>query len=520
MNPDEMITKKIVVDDRTDTVFTASYRDKTIKAPDDGVTIGVKGDHKSRRLIFKLLELPDEYNLLTAPRAQMQVQYTNANRETGRSIIRAEDGLEEVVQEDGTKCLVVPWLIPSALTKARGSVQVQLCCTARYDTDEVRHWHLSPIELEIKDSFEVEDDAYDVTDQGVIDEVLDALASNDQKLKDLENAFTSLPSGGGSLPQELTALKTRMTKVEGEKLSVSAGGQLYAKKTEMDALSGDVSRAETSAREALTEAESAKEIAQSNYTTISNIDSRLMTVEDTLAHGGGSTGGDGKDWTEEINALKEADKNLTTAITNANDTAIEAMSAATTASEKADGFANRIKALEDRPAPVDWSEQIGQIQIKADGAQATANSAKTLADNLSTRVDTLEQNGGSGGDYSAAIKNLQDADKTLGDRIATLENGREVVDWKDQGSQFTLDPAKLYWLGSRDSFTYETSSPEAGAEYHFAFSVGATAPEITHPRNVVIPDDFAPEAKTTVEVSILYVTTGIGLLAWKAWPNE
>ena len=69
-----------------------------------------------------------------------------------------------------------------------------------------------------------------------------------------------------------------------------------------------------------------------------------------------------------------------------------------------------------------------------------------------------------------------------------------------------LDPHVLYhFTGSLTSLTITLNSPSSGeiAHYHFDFLSGATAPTLTMPNGVTMPDSFAVEASKRYEVDVL-----------------
>ena len=69
-----------------------------------------------------------------------------------------------------------------------------------------------------------------------------------------------------------------------------------------------------------------------------------------------------------------------------------------------------------------------------------------------------------------------------------------------------LDPYVLYhFTGELTSLTITLNMPESGviAQYHFDFLSGATAPTLTLPSTVIMPDSFAIEASKRYEIDIL-----------------
>lgn len=69
-----------------------------------------------------------------------------------------------------------------------------------------------------------------------------------------------------------------------------------------------------------------------------------------------------------------------------------------------------------------------------------------------------------------------------------------------------LDPYTIYhFTGNLTSLTITLNTPSAGviAHYHFDFISGSTAPTLTMPNSVTMPDSFAVEASNRYEVDVL-----------------
>lgn len=69
-----------------------------------------------------------------------------------------------------------------------------------------------------------------------------------------------------------------------------------------------------------------------------------------------------------------------------------------------------------------------------------------------------------------------------------------------------LDAGKLYhFTGALTSLTITLNAPASGdlAEYHFDFNSGSTAPTLTMPNTVTMPDSFTVEANKRYEVDVL-----------------
>ena len=69
-----------------------------------------------------------------------------------------------------------------------------------------------------------------------------------------------------------------------------------------------------------------------------------------------------------------------------------------------------------------------------------------------------------------------------------------------------LDAGKIYhFTGALTALTITLNAPASGelAQYHFDFDSGSTAPTLTMPNTVTMPDSFAPEASKHYEVDVL-----------------
>lgn len=69
-----------------------------------------------------------------------------------------------------------------------------------------------------------------------------------------------------------------------------------------------------------------------------------------------------------------------------------------------------------------------------------------------------------------------------------------------------LDPEKIYhFTGALTALTITLNAPASGqlAQYHFDFTCGATAPTVTIPSTVVMPDGSSFDASKRYEVDIL-----------------
>lgn len=68
----------------------------------------------------------------------------------------------------------------------------------------------------------------------------------------------------------------------------------------------------------------------------------------------------------------------------------------------------------------------------------------------------------------------------------------------------TLDANTIYhFTGSLTSLTITLNNTQNIPHYHFDFISGATAPTLTMPNSVTMPDDFAVEANKRYEVDVM-----------------
>lgn len=67
-----------------------------------------------------------------------------------------------------------------------------------------------------------------------------------------------------------------------------------------------------------------------------------------------------------------------------------------------------------------------------------------------------------------------------------------------------LDAGKIYhFTGALTSLTITLNATTGLAQYHFDFLSGSTAPTLTMPQTVTMPDSFAVEASKRYEVDVL-----------------
>lgn len=143
------------------TILQANFATKQVTSPDGPdvkPTIGVAGDCATRTIRFQLEKDTDELPKGIALSAvTWEMQYENANLQRG-SIIP-----DSVSEQDGN--LVITFTIPASLAVAPGDCQIQLC-----GSSGTKHWHLSPMTVQIGDFFdpgtiEESDPKYDLLNQ-------------------------------------------------------------------------------------------------------------------------------------------------------------------------------------------------------------------------------------------------------------------------------------------------------------------------------------------------------------------
>lgn len=113
--------------------------------------------------------------------------------------------------------------------------------------------------------------------------------------------------------------------------------------------------------------------------------------------------------------------------------------------------------------------------------------------------------GGSGGGGGGEGGGVTPAQLAAG--LATKQNKVTEVTVAAAGAvSQTLEAGKWYhFTGALTSLTITLTTPASGelAQYHFDFTSGSTAPTVTIPNTVTMPDSFAVEANKRYEVDIL-----------------
>ena len=116
------------------------------------------------------------------------------------------------------------------------------------------------------------------------------------------------------------------------------------------------------------------------------------------------------------------------------------------------------------------------------------------------------------GDIITAAK-LNNIEKGVG-----FANPDEVTVSTAGAVTWALDAGTIYhFTGALTALAITLNSPATGqtAQYHFDFLSGSTAPTLTMPTTVVMPDDFSLEANKRYEVDVL---NGYGLV--QSWAYE
>lgn len=146
---------------------------------------------------------------------------------------------------------------------------------------------------------------------------------------------------------------------------------------------------------------------------------------------------------------------------------------------------------------VDWDTYEGDVGDKTDLTTSTKTNLVAAINELN--AGKLDNNLGS----SEAGKFL-----VVGsDGIITAEQHHEEVTVSTAGAVTqALDAGKLYhFTGALTALTITLNVAPSGqlAQYHFDFNCGSTAPTVTIPSTVTMPDSFAVEANKHYEVDIL-----------------
>lgn len=91
--------------------------------------------------------------------------------------------------------------------------------------------------------------------------------------------------------------------------------------------------------------------------------------------------------------------------------------------------------------------------------------------------------------------------------VVNVEDSMTEVTISDSGSvSQALDANKIYhFTGALTALTITLNAPSANknAHYHFDFLSGATAPTVTIPNTVTMPDGWSVDAENRYEVDIL-----------------
>ena len=138
------------------------------------------------------------------------------------------------------------------------------------------------------------------------------------------------------------------------------------------------------------------------------------------------------------------------------------------------------------------------------------------SDNDMTAVaDAIRAKGGTSGNltfpsgFVSAVGNIPVGvdQETLDAALATkADKTTEVTVATDGAVTQALEAGKIYhFTGDLTALTITLTAPASGdlAHYHFDFLSGATAPTLTMPDSVVMPEGFSVEANKVYEIDIL-----------------
>lgn len=126
-------------------------------------------------------------------------------------------------------------------------------------------------------------------------------------------------------------------------------------------------------------------------------------------------------------------------------------------------------------------------------------------------TEWADESGGGGGtsDYTDLTNKPQINGVTLSGNKTGAELGlvpTEVTVSTDGAVTQALDAGKIYhFTGALTALTITLNAPASGglAQYHFDFNSGSTAPTLTMPNTVTMPDSFTVEANKRYEVDVL-----------------
>lgn len=125
------------------------------------------------------------------------------------------------------------------------------------------------------------------------------------------------------------------------------------------------------------------------------------------------------------------------------------------------------------------SYDIGALEDRVDTAEDDIDALEDRVDTAEDDIDALETD----------VSNLQNEEVTISTAGAVTQ---------------ALDAGKIYhFTGALTSLTVTLNAAvNRLAEYHFDFNCGATAPTVSIPNTVTMPDDFAFEANNHYEIDI------------------
>lgn len=125
-------------------------------------------------------------------------------------------------------------------------------------------------------------------------------------------------------------------------------------------------------------------------------------------------------------------------------------------------------------------------------------------------VEWANESGGGTSDYTDLTNKPSINSVTLSGNKTAADLGlsaavTEVTNSSTGAVSLALDAEKIYhFTGALTSLTLTLTAPVSGfAHYHFDFDSGSTAPTLTLPNTVTMPDSFTVEASKHYEIDIL-----------------
>lgn len=132
---------------------------------------------------------------------------------------------------------------------------------------------------------------------------------------------------------------------------------------------------------------------------------------------------------------------------------------------------------------------------------------------LALLIAALKGGAGGGGGGTSSYNQLSNRPQINGVTLAGDKSGADLGLVPEEVTISTagavtqaLDAGKIYhFTGALTALTITLGDPASGqlAQYHFDFLSGSTAPTLTLPNTVVMPDSFTVDANRRYEVDIL-----------------